>query len=144
MPQPRKVTPSSIGRRSTSQAKNNWSATSSEAKSAMSKRNRSLLQPQAAADDKLMTTEIQPRTFGWQVKDKVATITLKRPGRKNALTFESYAELLETFRSLPHAKEIRVVILIGASEDFCSGGDVHEIIGPLVEMRAEGESNKLL
>ena len=91
-----------------------------------------------------MTIAIQPRTLGWQVKDKVATITLNRPERKNPLTFESYAELLETFRSLEHAKEVRVVVLTGAGGNFCSGGDVHEIIGPLVEMRAQGESNKLL
>src|SRR5437588_11675701 len=110
----------------------------------MSRSNRSLLRLLTFADDKLMTTEIQPRTFGWQVKEKVAIITLNRPERKNALTFEAYAELLETFRSLSHAKDIRVVILIGAGDDFCSGGDVHEIIGPLVDMRSKGESNKLL
>lgn len=89
---------------------------------------------------------LHPRTFGWQIKDKVATITLNRPERKNPLTFDSYAELLETFRSLnsSHSKEASAIIITGAGENFCSGGDVHEIIGPLVEMRARGETNRLL
>jgi enoyl-CoA hydratase/carnithine racemase len=89
---------------------------------------------------------LHPRTFGWQVEDKVATITLNRPERKNPLTFDSYAELLETFRSLngPQSKTVNAIVITGAGENFCTGGDVHEIIGPLVEMRAKGETNKLL
>src|SRR5579864_3805591 len=89
-------------------------------------------------------TDSHPNTFGWQVKDRVATITLNRPERKNPLTFESYSELLDTFRKLARAKDVRVVIITGAGGNFSSGGDVHEIIGPLVQMRAQGEANKLL
>jgi enoyl-CoA hydratase/carnithine racemase len=89
-------------------------------------------------------TDFHPRTFGWQVKDRVATITLNRPERKNPLTFESYGELLDTFRGLKNSKDVRVVIITGAGGNFCSGGDVYEIIRPLVEMRAKGKSNKLL
>ncbi len=71
-------------------------------------------------------------------------ITLNRPERKNALTFECYAELLQTFRQLHSTKDVKAVLIAGAGENFCSGGDVHEIIGPLVEMGAKGETNKLL
>lgn len=72
--------------------------------------------------------------FLWQVDGKVATITLNRPERKNPLTFESYAELRDTFRALPYDIEIKAVVITGAGGNFCSGGDVHEIIGPLVRM----------
>ncbi len=78
--------------------------------------------------------EIKPRHFGWQVDGKVATITLNRPERKNPLTFESYAELRDTFRALVHVEDVKVVIFTGEGGNFCSGGDVHDIIGPLVEM----------
>jgi enoyl-CoA hydratase/carnithine racemase len=74
----------------------------------------------------------------------VATITLDRPERKNPLTFESYAELRDTFRRLAFVAEIRVVLITGAGENFCSGGDVHEIIGPLVAMKEKGEMDRLL
>ena len=73
--------------------------------------------------------------FLWQLDGKVATITLNRPERKNPLTFESYAELRDTFRYLTYADEVKVVVVTGAGGNFCSGGDVHEIIGPLVEMQ---------
>ena len=86
-----------------------------------------------------MTFEIRPRHFGWAVEDRVATITLDRPDRRNPLTFESYAELTETFRALDSAAGVRAVILTGAGGNFCSGGDVHEIIGPLVAMRDAGD-----
>ena len=66
---------------------------------------------------------------------KVATITLNRPQRKNPLTFESYAELRDTFRDLTYAGRSKVVVITGAGDNFCSGGDVHEIIGPLVAMQ---------
>lgn len=72
--------------------------------------------------------------FTWQVTDKVATITLNRPEKKNPLTFESYAELRDLFRELTYATDIKVVVLTGAGGNFCSGGDVHEIIGPLTKM----------
>jgi enoyl-CoA hydratase/carnithine racemase len=74
------------------------------------------------------------RHFGFAVADKVATITLNRPERKNPLTFDSYAELRDLFRSLPYAHDVKAVVLTGAGGNFCSGGDVHEIIGPLVGM----------
>jgi enoyl-CoA hydratase/carnithine racemase len=66
----------------------------------------------------------------------VATITLNRPERKNPLTFESYAELRDLFRGLKYADDVHAVVIVGAGDNFCSGGDVHEIIGPLVAMAA--------
>lgn len=78
--------------------------------------------------------DFAPRHFGWQVEDTVATITLNRPDKKNPLTFESYAELRDTFRSLVYAADIKAIVLTGAGGNFCSGGDVFEIIGPLTEM----------
>jgi enoyl-CoA hydratase/carnithine racemase len=72
--------------------------------------------------------------FLWQVASKVATITLNRPEKKNPLTFESYAELRDLFRDLASESTIKVVVLSGAGGNFCSGGDVHEIIGPLTHM----------
>ncbi len=72
--------------------------------------------------------------FLWEVDGGVATITLNRPERKNPLTFESYAELRDLFRDLAYADDVRAVIFRGAGGNFCSGGDVHEIIGPLTEM----------
>ncbi len=75
-----------------------------------------------------------PEHFLWSFGQEVATITLNRPERKNPLTFESYAELRDTFRALGHAREVKAVIVQGAGGNFSSGGDVHEIIGPLTEM----------
>jgi enoyl-CoA hydratase/carnithine racemase len=77
----------------------------------------------------------QPAHFGWQVTGKVATITLDRPEKKNPLTFESYAELRDTFRALAHEPGINVLVITGAGGNFCSGGDVFEIIGPLTRMK---------
>ena len=85
-----------------------------------------------------------PRHFDWQVDRRVATITLNRPERKNPLTFESYAELTATFRALHGEPDIRAVVLTGAGGNFCSGGDVREIIGPLVEMAERGDRAGLL
>ena len=78
----------------------------------------------------------EARHFLWDVSEdgKVATITLNRPERKNPLTFDSYAELRDLFRDLVYASDIKVVVITGAGGNFCSGGDVHEIIGPLTEM----------
>jgi len=104
----------------------------------MSRSNRSLLRLLTFADDKLMTTEIQPRTFGWQVKEKIATITLNRPERKNPLTFESYAELADLFRAAAKDKAVKAIVIAGAGGNFSSGGDVFEIIGPLIEMSTAG------
>jgi enoyl-CoA hydratase/carnithine racemase len=75
---------------------------------------------------------------------KVATITLDRPERKNPLTFESYAELRDLFRQLSYADDVKSVVVTGAGENFCSGGDVHEIIGPLVRMQEAGDMPGLL
>lgn len=72
--------------------------------------------------------------FGFAADGAVATITLNRPERKNPLTFESYAELRDLFRALAYATDIKVVVITGAGGNFCSGGDVHEIIGPLTKM----------
>jgi enoyl-CoA hydratase/carnithine racemase len=72
--------------------------------------------------------------FGWSVEGQVATITLNRPERKNPLTFESYAELRELFRQLAYATDIKTVVLYGAGGNFCSGGDVHDIIAPLIDL----------
>ncbi len=76
----------------------------------------------------------KPKHFGWSVADRVATVTLNRPERKNPLTFESYAELRDLFRDLVYVPDVRAVVVTGAGGNFCSGGDVHEIIGPLVGM----------
>ena len=75
-----------------------------------------------------------PQHFGWARDGKVATITLDRPAKKNPLTFESYAELRDTFRALAYAEEIKAVVLTGSGGNFCSGGDVFEIIEPLTQM----------
>jgi len=74
--------------------------------------------------------------FLWQVEGKVATVTLNRPERKNPLTFESYAELRDLFGQLRYATDVHAVVVTGAGGNFCSGGDVHEIIGPLVKLEA--------
>jgi enoyl-CoA hydratase/carnithine racemase len=79
-------------------------------------------------------TELRPKHFRFQVDDRVATVTLDRPERKNPLTFDSYAELRDTFRNLVEAEDVRAVVVTGAGGNFCSGGDVHDIIGPLVAM----------
>lgn len=89
-------------------------------------------------------SSIRPRHFGWNVDGKVATITLDRPERKNPLTFESYKELTGLFRDLAHVSEVKVVVLTGAGGNFCSGGDVHEIIGPLVKMKEKKDKKGLL
>ncbi|HEX7121730.1 MAG TPA: enoyl-CoA hydratase family protein [Gemmatimonadaceae bacterium] len=93
---------------------------------------------------RLSVDTIQPRHVAWAVDGAVATLTLNRPERKNPLTFESYAELTDIFRSLAHVPEIRAVIITGAGGDFSSGGDVHEIIGPLVQAQEEGRTDQLL
>ncbi len=76
--------------------------------------------------------------FRWDVDAgaKVATITLNRPARRNPLTFDSYAELRDLFRGLVYASDVKCVVVTGAGGNFSSGGDVHEIIGPLTKMAA--------
>lgn len=89
-------------------------------------------------------TTIRPRHFRWDLAGRVATITLNRPERKNPLTFESYGELTETFRTLSYVTDVRAVIVTGAGDNFSSGGDVREIIGPLVEMKDSGRTGDIL
>lgn len=78
------------------------------------------------------------RHFGYETSGGIATIILNRPERKNPLTFDSYAELRDFFRSLCESTDIKAVVLTGAGENFCSGGDVHEIIGPLTKLDMPG------
>src|ERR1700686_792761 len=80
----------------------------------------------------------EARHFKYTFKDGVACITLDRPERKNPLTFDSYAELRDLFRAMSQAADIKAVVLTGAGENFCSGGDVNEIIGPLTELDMPG------
>ncbi|WP_439650836.1 enoyl-CoA hydratase family protein [Parasedimentitalea denitrificans] len=79
-------------------------------------------------------SELQPQHFEMQVKDQIAVIRLNRPDRKNPLTFDSYAELRDTFRAMVYADDVDVVVFGSNGGNFCSGGDVHDIIGPLVKM----------
>jgi enoyl-CoA hydratase/carnithine racemase len=81
---------------------------------------------------------LEPQHFRWAFDGAVATVTLNRPERKNPLTFESYAELRDTFRALVYAPQVKAVVVAGAGGNFSSGGDVHEIIGPLTEMEMPG------
>ena len=76
----------------------------------------------------------KPEHFIWQYDSGIATIQLDRPERKNPLTFDSYAELRDTFRDLVYQKDVKAVIFAPNGGNFSSGGDVHEIIGPLVNM----------
>jgi enoyl-CoA hydratase/carnithine racemase len=87
-------------------------------------------------DDKRPFKEYSARHFRWQCSDdgRVATITLNRPEKKNPLTFESYAELRDLFRNLAYANDVRAVVVAGEGGNFCSGGDVFEIIEPLTKM----------
>jgi enoyl-CoA hydratase/carnithine racemase len=79
-----------------------------------------------------------PKHFLWSFADGVATVTLNRPERKNPLSFESYDELRATFRALDQDYRVKAIVIRGAGANFCSGGDVHEIIGPLTKMNADG------
>src|SRR5437773_11031215 len=80
----------------------------------------------------------QPKSFLYEQKDRVATITLNRPERLNAVTFEVYHELTDFFAKLRDEKDVRVVVITGAGRAFCSGGDVRDIIGELQGQDAEG------
>jgi enoyl-CoA hydratase/carnithine racemase len=75
-----------------------------------------------------------PRHVRWELQNGVATIALDRPERKNPLSFDSYAELRDLFRDLTYASDVHAIVLTGTGENFSSGGDVHEIIGPLTSM----------
>jgi enoyl-CoA hydratase/carnithine racemase len=85
-----------------------------------------------------------PRHFDWKVDSGVATITLDRPEKKNPLTFEAYRELTDTFRALVDEPNIKALVITGSGGNFSSGGDVHEIIGPLVQMKTENRHAELL
>ena len=76
----------------------------------------------------------EPRHFGWRMEGKVGVVTLNRPEKKNPLTFDSYAELRDFFFSLQQQPKAKAIVITGAGGNFCSGGDVHEIIGPLTRM----------
>lgn len=89
-------------------------------------------------------SSIKPRHFKWSVSDLVATITLNRPERKNPLTLESYRELTDTFIALQTIDDVRAVVITGAEGNFSSGGDVHDIIGRLVDMKRADERERLL
>jgi enoyl-CoA hydratase/carnithine racemase len=96
------------------------------------------MDPALAAGNRRALADYRAAHFLWTVERRVATITLNRPERKNPLTFDSYAELRELFRQLQHATDVRAVVVTGAGENFCSGGDVHEIIGPLTQLDMGG------
>ena len=82
--------------------------------------------------------DYSPRHFLLAVVEGVATVTLNRLERKNPLTFESYRELIDFFRACAFDDEVKVVVVTGAGGNFSSGGDVFEIIGPLVKMDTKG------
>lgn len=82
--------------------------------------------------------DLKPKHFIWRMEGSVALIQLDRPDRKNPLTFDSYAELRDTFRALPYADDVDAVVFLPNGGNFCSGGDVHDIIGPLVDMDMKG------
>ena len=90
------------------------------------------------AGNAVFLTDYQSTHFLWSVSNRVAAITLNRPDKKNPLTFESYAELRDLFRELQHAADVKSIVITGAGENFCSGGDVHEIIAPLTRLDMSG------
>ena len=92
--------------------------------------------PALAAGNRTTLADYRAAHFKWAVDGAVATVTLNRPERKNPLTFESYAELRDLFGRLKYATDVHAVVVAGAGDNFCSGGDVHEIIGPLVRLEA--------
>ncbi len=92
------------------------------------------IDPALQAGNRKALASYEARNFLWHCSQGVATITLNRPQRKNPLTFEAYAELRDLFVQLRHASDVKVVVLVGAGDNFCSGGDVHEIIGPLMQL----------
>ncbi len=92
------------------------------------------IDPHLAGGNRRSVAGFTPQHFGWAVERQVGVITLNRPERKNPLTFDSYAELRDLFRTLAYADDVHAVVVQGAGGNFCSGGDVHEIIGPLTKM----------
>ena len=94
------------------------------------------IDPALIAGNRRSLAGYRARHFQWRVVDKVATVTLNRPERKNPLTFDAYAELRDLFGLLKQADDVAAVVVTGAGGNFCSGGDVHEIIGPLIRLKA--------
>ena len=94
------------------------------------------IDPALLAGNRRPLAGYQATHFLWECDDQVARITLNRPERKNPLSFASYAELRDLFVRLRHANDVRAIVLTGAGDNFCSGGDVHEIIGPLIALPA--------
>ncbi|HEY2558610.1 MAG TPA: enoyl-CoA hydratase family protein [Caldimonas sp.] len=94
------------------------------------------IDPALVAGNRRQLAGYRARHFAWHVADGVGSVTLSRPERKNPLTFDSYAELRDLFGGLKHADDVHAIVLAGAGDNFCSGGDVHEIIGPLVKLKA--------
>jgi enoyl-CoA hydratase/carnithine racemase len=82
--------------------------------------------------------DIKTAHVRWSVDGPVGTVMLDRPERKNPLTFDSYAELRDIFRALAQVEDVKAVVLTGAAGNFCSGGDVHDIIGPLTKRDMSG------
>jgi enoyl-CoA hydratase/carnithine racemase len=95
-------------------------------------------EPQQLPGNRTALAGYQASHFQFEVSSGVATLTLNRPERKNPLTFESYAELRDLFRALAYADDVKAVVLTGAGGNFCSGGDVHDIIGPLTKLDMPG------
>ena len=95
-------------------------------------------QPQQLPGHNHVLHNYQAQHFKFSVSDHVATISLNRPERKNPLSFDSYAELRDLFRALAYAPDVHAVVLTGEGGNFCSGGDVHEIIGPLTKLDMPG------
>jgi enoyl-CoA hydratase/carnithine racemase len=100
----------------------------------MSNHTSTTIDPALLAGNRKRLAAYHARHFEWACQDGVATITLNRPERKNPLTFESYAELRDLFGQLRYATDVHAVVLHGSGGNFCSGGDVHEIIGPLMQL----------
>jgi len=94
------------------------------------------IDPSLLAGNRKPCADYQAENFLWEVRDRVGIVTLNRPERKNPLTFASYAELRDLFQRLRYADDVRAVVVHGAGDNFCSGGDVHEIISPLIGLKA--------
>jgi enoyl-CoA hydratase/carnithine racemase len=95
-------------------------------------------EPHQLAGNRADFSAYAPRHFQFSLEQGVATLTLNRPERKNPLTFDSYAELRDLFRALSYANDVKAIVITGAGENFCSGGDVHDIIGPLTKLDMPG------
>jgi enoyl-CoA hydratase/carnithine racemase len=95
-------------------------------------------EPSPLPGNRASLADYAPQHFLFSVAAGVATLTLNRPERKNPLTFDSYAELRDLFRALAYADDVKAIVITGAGENFCSGGDVHDIIGPLTKLDMPG------